>query len=97
MLKWLFSAMFIWALFVGCCLAFNEAPPQTGAYASARSIEPPTQPSLPPVVRQMQALERHARINMICYTGRFDAGELPELKRPLKIMALTVKTLPADR
>lgn len=100
MLKRFASGLAIWTLFVGTCLAFQESPapaneqlPPPVVSAPAVVIAPavPKVPAegarVPAVIQQMQALDRHARIGMLCYSGPF-----PPVKRePLPALALKVK------
>lgn len=54
--------------------ATPEPPPRTMALAP-----------LPGVVEQMQALEHHARVGMLCYTGRLGDAAAPKPLDPVAI------------
>lgn len=95
MLKRLASGVAIWTLVVGCCLAFQESPapavekpPPPVLIAPAVPEGPAADARVPAVIQEMRALERHARIGMICYDG---ASRLPVKKEPLPALALHVK------
>ena len=76
----------IWTLILGGCVAVGATGSGAPAQAQAPPVQPVAAPSqtatpeppprtmalapLPGVVEQMQALEHHARVGMLCYTGR---------------------------
>ena len=100
MLKRLSSVLAIWAGIVTCAVAFSESPAQPEATSSAaqrvdvpqQAGNPPPAPArtVPPVVEQMLALERHARTGMICYMGPFAPTQLAELNKAAKALAVQV-------
>jgi hypothetical protein len=99
MLKRCASSLVIWTLVVGCCLAFQDSSPAPavekpsppaviGAAAPVRSAD---DTRVPAAIQEMQALERHARIGMICYSGAFG---MPMKKQALPALALNKLQLP---
>ena len=93
MLKRFASGLAIWTLFVGTCLAFQEPSPGPAVQKRSPAVAPavPKVPAegarVPAVIQQMQALDRHARIGMLCYKGAF----APVKKEALPALALKVK------
>jgi hypothetical protein len=83
MLKQVLAAFAVWTIVVGCCFLLNETATRAAddgmaAAAPAPPPSPPQPPSSPigiqpepSAAQQMQALDRHARVNMICYPGSF--------------------------
>ena len=60
------------AVVVGA-LAFGSGSAAASQTSTSRPVAPPAMPQRQlesPVEREMQALERHARVNMILYSGR---------------------------
>jgi hypothetical protein len=99
MLKRFASGLAIWTLFGGCCFAFQESstapavekPLPRAMIAPAVPERPAADTRVPAVIQEMQALERHARIGMICYSGAFG---IPVKKQPLPALALNKLQLP---
>jgi hypothetical protein len=94
MLKRFASGLAIWTLFVGTCLAFQESPAPANEQLPPPVVSAPAVPKVradgarvPAVIQQMQALDRHARIGMLCYSGPF----APVKKEALPALALKVK------
>jgi hypothetical protein len=95
----LLTGLAIWTIAVGCFLALSETPVPASQRATGQALPAPaltTPPTLPvrsdsPVDRQMRALEHHARVNMILYTGRFGGSEWAGASGGLGAIAVTVK------
>jgi hypothetical protein len=90
-------ALATWAVVAGCALALGDV--------SIRAWRIPAQPapavSDPPAAtaprhdalridRQMSALDRHARFDMILYSGDFYRGELAATTRELALVAVAL-------
>lgn len=93
------SWLAICTLFGGCCVALNassvliaqdvrQAPP-AGSFPPSH---PPSAPLDSAIERQMQSFGRHARVNMILYTGSFGPGERAAVRGRLDAVAMTVTT-----
>lgn len=88
-----------WTLVAGYVCASGEAPLPSSQNVTSQTVRPMgdgphTSPSVPPeapVDRQMQGFERHARVDMILYTGRFGQGDLAIRAQQLEVVALTLK------
>jgi hypothetical protein len=99
MLKRFASSLAIWTLAVGCCLASQESSPAPAVVKPSPPVviapAPPGDPAddrrVPAVIQEMQALERHARVGMICYSGAFG---MPMKKQALPAFALYKHRLP---
>jgi hypothetical protein len=91
MWKQAIAAVAVWAVIVACCFVFNETPTSasqdlrepTGA-APAQAPSPLELQPEPSGGQQMDALDRHARSRMICYTGRFGGTTLAAVALDLK-------------
>jgi hypothetical protein len=104
--KAVMSALTIGLVVVVCSFAIETSarasqdaappPPARTAKAVPAPVPRPTdiQP-VPSVVQQMQALERHARVGMLCYKGRFGQPDLAATKTRLPAIALKVEAGPA--
>ena len=91
MWKPVLAALAIWTVVVGCCFWFNETPTR------ASENEMPAAPSglqltsspigiqpEPSAGQQMEALDRHARVRMICYPGQFGPSDMPVIALGMK-------------
>jgi hypothetical protein len=87
MLKYSLSGLAIWTFVVCACIASSEAP-----YA-APAIHPPAPapPADATIELQMLAFERHARVDMILYGGRFGQLDRAQMRRELNAIAMSVK------
>ena len=101
MLKRLLTGLALWTLIVGCVLALSETSvPASQADVSTQAVSTvsdtlPAAPeiqSAPPLDQQMMAFERHARVDMILYEGRFGQGDLAgmHLRNDLHAIALAL-------
>ena len=102
MLKRLLTGLALWTLIVGGGLALSEkSVPASQADVTTQAVRtvPDTLPSAPdmqsapPLDQQIMAFERHARVDMILYTGRFGQGDLAgmQLRNDLPAIALALK------
>lgn len=88
----------ICTVFIGCAALSAASVSISQDVRQARPAEhaPPARvPSTPldsSIDRQMQSFGRHARVNMILYTGSFGPGEKAAVRGRLDAVAITLKT-----
>lgn len=95
MLRRLVSGPAVGTLVLGYCLAVSAASPPSSQNVTSQPGGPmPAKPPAsstsrldPPAGHQMLAIERHAKINMILYTGRFDRRDFATTKKQLEVFA----------
>jgi hypothetical protein len=95
--KRVMAGLAIWTLIVGCCFALSESRVATSQEVTTQApiTQAPSPPPLEPewtAGQHMQAFERHARFNMILYSGRFGQGDLAATRKELQAIALDVKS-----
>ena len=99
MLKRFASGLAIWTLAAATGLAVQELTPAAPAVTPAPQAPaapavrdtPANDAPVPEPIREMQALHRHARTGMICYTGTFGG---PAKKEAMPALALNFKLQP---